>query len=301
MPAESKAINGGVSQNGALKVAGKQLCNARGEAVVLRGMSSHGVQWYGNFLSRECIKSTADAGANLFRIAMYTDENGYISNPALKQQVIAAADTAAALDMYVIIDWHILNDGNPNTYRDEARAFFTEMAQRYSDNPAVIFEICNEPNGNISWSSDVKPYAEDIIAAIREYSNAVILVGSPTWSQDLHEAAQNPIEGYENIMYTCHFYAGTHTQWLRDRIINCGLPVFVSEWGLSDASGSGGIYMEEGLRWLTFMEENNISWANWSLCDKSESSAAVISGADISDGISTQELSESGKAVFEAF
>lgn len=297
-----QAVSGkGVSVNGALQVIGRQLCNAKGEAVVLRGMSSHGIQWFGQFLGYEAIKSTADAGANLFRIANYTAENGYISNPSLKQRVIAAADVAIALDMYVIIDWHILSDGNPNTYKEQSKAFFTEMAQRYKGNPAVIYEICNEPNGSITWSGDVKPYAEEIISAIRAVDeNAVILVGSPTWSQDLHEAAKDPIND-ENIMYSCHFYAGTHTQWLRDRIISCGLPVFVSEWGLSDASGSGGVYAEEGQRWIDFMNENNISWANWSLCDKQESSAALISGADISDGISYDELSESGKLVFGWF
>jgi len=295
----------GVSENGHLRVIGTQLCNEAGEAIVLRGMSSHGIQWFPRFLSGDVIGSTADRGANLFRAAMYTAENGYIANKAeMKQRLINTVDTVIALDMYVIIDWHILSDGNPNTYKAEAKAFFEEMAERYKGNPAVLYEICNEPNGNVTWAGDVKPYAEEIIEAIRAVDDkAVILVGSPTWSQDLHEAAKDPIKG-ENIMYTCHFYAGTHTSWLRDRIsavMRQGLPVFVSEWGTSDASGNGGVYLDEAQRWIDFMNENRISWANWSLCDKGESSAAIRPGADVSGGIGDGDLSESGKFVFAHF
>ena len=102
-------------------------------------------------------------------------------------------------------------------------------------------------------------------------------------------------------MYTCHFYAGTHTEWLRQRIADCGLPVFVSEWGTSAADGSGGVYLEESRKWIDFMNERGISRVNWSLCDKNESSAALVPGADADDGISMDELSESGRFVFEQF
>ena len=178
--------------------------------------------------------------------------------------------------------------------------FFGEMSERYKDSNAVLYEICNEPNGNVTWNDNVKPYAETVIPVIRANTNAIILVGSPTWSQDLHEAAKNPINA-ENIMYTCHFYAGTHTDWLRQRIADCGLPVFVSEWGTSAADGNGGVYFDEAQRWIDFMNERGISWANWSLCDKNESSAALVNGANVNDGISEDELTESGKFVFKNF
>lgn len=139
-----------------------------------------------------------------------------------------------------------------------------------------------------------------MIPVIRANTNAIILVGSPTWSQDLHEAAKNLINA-ENIMYTCHFYAGTHTDWLRQRIADCGLPVFVSEWGTSAADGNGGVYLDEAQSWIDFMNERGISWANWSLCDKNESSAALVNGANVNDGISEDELTESGKFVFKNF
>ncbi len=292
--------SGGVSENGYLSVNSRQLVNENGEAVVLRGMSTHGLHWFGNFATENAIKATADYGANLFRCAMYTGEGGYLSNPSIKDTLISAVDSAIRQDMYVIIDWHILSDGDPLANVEQAKAFFAEMADRYGDNPAVLYEICNEPNGGVTWNGNVKPYAEQVIPVIRARSNGIILVGSPTWSQDLHEVAKNPLDG-ENIMYTCHFYAGTHTDWLRQRIIDCGLPVFVSEWGTSAADGNGGVYLDEAQRWIDFMNENNISWANWSLCDKNETSAALVGGANVNDGISESELSESGKFVFNNF
>lgn len=304
VPSPGEALSGGVSENGWLQVKGAQLCNQQGEPVILRGMSTHGMQWYGQFASAGAIRSTAEYGANLFRVAMYTGENGYLSRPQLKNQVTAAVDAAIQNDMYVIIDWHILSDGNPKSHLNEAKAFFAEMAKRYRNSPAVLYEICNEPNGNVSWSGDVKPYAQEVVKAIRDAgSRGVVLIGSPTWSQDIHLAAADPVKG-ENLMYTLHFYAGTHGRELRERIDSClkkGLPVFVSEWGTSRADGNGGVYLKEAKEWLDFLENRNISWANWSLCDKNETSAALRPGANASGPWTQNDLSPSGKFVFSRF
>lgn len=296
---------GGVSQNGWLRVAGTQLCNEAGEPVALRGMSSHGLQWYGQFASAGAIAATGDWGANVFRVAMYTGEGGYLSQPdAIRTRVEAAVDAAIANDMYVIIDWHILSDGNPMDHADEAAAFFSRMAKRYQDSPAVLYEICNEPNGNISWSGDIKPYARRIISVIRAHApRSVILVGSGTWSQDIHLAAADPLEE-DNLMYTLHFYAGTHGRELRDRIdsvLSRGLPVFVSEWGTSRADGNGGVFLEESKVWLDFLDRRGISWCSWSLCDKNETSAALRPGAPSNGPWTREDLSQSGQFVFSRF
>ena len=300
-----KPIQGGVSENGWLRVEGTSLLNEKGEPAVLRGMSSHGIQWYPQFTSEKAIKNTADYGANLFRIAMYTAEGGYLSSPdAVYNQTVKAVDAALANDMYVIVDWHILSDGNPLSHGAEAEKFFDKISERYSDEPAVMYEICNEPNGNVSWDKDIKPYAERIIKTIRKRSpDSIILVGSGTWSQDIHQAAANPLNT-KNIMYTCHFYAGTHGQWLRDRIdgvLKAGLPVFVTEWGTSTADGSGGVFTAESEQWLKFMNDRGISWANRSLCDKNETSAALKPGASPYSTWTEDNLTASGRLVFSHF
>ncbi len=305
LPPPAETVRGGVSENGWLQVKGVQLCNEAGEPVVLHGMSSHGIQWYGQYTSRQAIANTAASGANLFRVAMYTGEGGYLSNPAaVKEQTVRAVDNAIANDLYVILDWHILSDGNPMDHVAEAEAFFREMAKRYKDQPAVLYEICNEPNGGASWKKDIKPYAERIVAVIREESpKAVILIGSSTWSQDVDQCAADPVAG-ENLMYTCHFYAGTHGAWLRERIDNAlkaGAPIFVSEWGTSAADGSGGVYLDESKVWLDFLDSRGISWANWSLCDKGETSAALQPGTGPAKKWTEQDLSPSGRFVFSRF
>ena len=158
---------GGVSQNGHLQVVGTQLCNERGEPILLRGMSSHGIAWFPQFVSGDSIRQVAQNGANLMRLAMYTKEyNGYLENPAVKETLIEAVDDSLANDLYTIIDWHVLSDGNPQEHQEEAIAFFQEMARRYRGNPGVLYEICNEPNG-VTWAQ-IKTYAQAVISAIRQ-------------------------------------------------------------------------------------------------------------------------------------
>lgn len=293
--------NNFVSYNGWLRIENNTLVNEHGEKIQLKGMSTHGIQWYGKYANKNIFEDLKEMGSNLIRIAMYTEENGYINNPNIKNKVEEIVELAKEEDMYVIIDWHILNDGDPLKYKEESKKFFEEMSLKYKDYPNVIYEICNEPNGNITWDENIKPYAEEVINVIRKNSKkSIIIVGTPTWSQEVDKPAQNKIND-NLVMYSLHFYSGTHTEWLRQEAKEAlkSIPIFVSEWGVSDASGNGGVYKEETQKWLNFMKENNISWANWSLSDKNESSAMLLPNSPI-DKITEENLSESGKIIKEA-
>lgn len=289
-----------VSKNGNLQVIGTNLCNKNGNPIQLKGMSSHGLQWYSNYVNENTLKEIRDKwGANVIRTSMYVDEGGYLSNPdQMKQKVINVVDTATSLGMYVIIDWHILNPGDPNISVDESKKFFKEMATKYANSENVMYEICNEPNG-VDWST-VKKYANQVIPVIRSVDpDNIIICGTPTWSQDVDIASADKLN-YKNIMYALHFYSGTHKQSLRDKVstaLKNGIAIFASEWGTSDASGNGGPYLEEAKLWMDFLNKNNISWCNWSLCDKAETSAALNPGASTSGNWSDSNLSESGKFV----
>lgn len=296
-----KEKNNYVSYNGYLKVNGTRLQNQYNENIVLRGISSHGIQWYGDYITYDTLKELKENwNINVFRIAMYTEEGGYIADKTIKNKVTQIINDAIKLDMYVILDWHILSDNNPNKHLNESKEFFTEMASLYKDIPNVIYEICNEPNGGVTWDNDIKPYAEEVIKEIRkENDKALIIVGTPTYSQDVDIVSKNPINE-NNIMYALHFYAGTHKENLREKAqiaLNNNLPLFVSEWGMSDASGNGGVFIDSSKEWLKFLDDNNISWVVWSLCDKNESSALLMSGTR-TQGIYNEEfLSESGKFI----
>ncbi len=287
-----------VSQNGQLKISGGKLCNSNGTPIQLKGMSSMGLQWY-PFTYNTVTNLVNDWKITVVRAAMYTAEKGYITDPTtMKNRVKTIVDAAISNGIYVIIDWHILSDGNPNTYKEQAKTFFDEMSRTYGSYPNVLYEICNEPNG-VDWAT-IKSYADYVIPTIRANDpDNIIICGTDNWSQGVVAASNNPLS-YSNIMYALHFYAGTHTQWLRDNAnsaLSKGIAIFATEWGTSDASGSGGVYLTEAQNWINWMAANQISWCNWSLCSKSESSAALVSGASMDGPWADSSLTESGKWV----
>ncbi len=292
---------------GALRVEGTRLVGSGGEAVQLRGISTHGLSWFPDYVNEACFRELReDWQANVIRLALYTSEYGGYCNGGdrayLKGLIAAGVEYAAQADLYAIIDWHILSDGNPNTHLAEAKEFFAEMSAGYADREHVLYEICNEPNGGTTWQ-EIKAYAEEVIGVIRENdADAVILVGTPNWSQYVDEAAADPISGYENIMYTLHFYAATHKDELRDRMtaaVEAGLPIFVSEFGICDASGSGGIDEEQADAWVRQMDALGISYVAWNLSNKEETSALLKSSCQKSSGFGAEDLSASGQWLYE--
>lgn len=295
------------SQNGALSVKGTQLVDEKGQAVQLRGISTHGIAWFPDFVNQDAVMQLSkDWGANLFRIAMYTDENGgYCTDgdkEKLKALVTDGVEYAKQADMYVIVDWHILHDSNPLTHKAEALQFFKEMTEKLKGEKHVLYEICNEPNSGCSWE-DIKTYANEVIPVIRENApEAVILVGTPTWSQEIEKPQNDPITGYDNIMYTLHFYAATHKEDLRSKMVNAveaGTPVFVSEYGLCDASGNGGNDLGQAQSWIDTMDQHGISYAVWSFCNKEETSALIASSCRKTSDFTREDLSESGKWIMD--
>ena len=282
------------------------LCDENGELVQLRGISTHGLSWFPQYVNEDCFKEfKEDWNANIVRLAMYTAENGgYCTGgdkDALKKLVKDGVEYATNNDLYVIIDWHILSDGNPNTYKEESKKFFDEMSETYKDYPNVIYEVCNEPNGGTSWG-DVKSYAEEVIAVIRENDeDNIIIVGTPNWSQYVDQAAADPITEYDNIMYALHYYAATHKDDLRKKMVNAynaGLPIFVTEYGICDASGNGGIDYNQANAWVDEMNKYGISYVAWNLSNKNETSAILKSSCNKVSGFGHDDLSDSGKWLY---
>ncbi len=290
---------------GALHVEGSHLFGEDGSLVQLRGVSTHGLGWFPGYVNEAMIAQVRqDWGCNVFRLAMYTAEsNGYCTSGSaqkenLKKLIDTGVKAAVQQEMYVIIDWHILSDGSPAIYKDEAKKFFAEMAKKYKDVPNVIYEICNEPNGRGDWAT-IKAYALEIIPIIREYApEAIIIVGTPTWSQDVDVAAKDPITGYDNIMYALHFYADTHRDNLREKCttaVKHGLPLFVSEYGICDASGNGAINEKEAEKWIDLLDGYGISHVMWNLSNKSETCAMIKSSCSKTQNLTNGDLSPTGR------
>lgn len=305
--AEAKTTTYYDASAGRLHVKGTKLVDKKGHEVQLRGVSTHGLSWYPQYVNDKCFAQLHDKwGANVVRLAMYTEEyNGYCSGDAknrsdLKKLIKKGVRLAKKHKMYVIVDWHILSDGNPNSHKKEAKAFFREMSREFKGYNNVIYEICNEPNNGTSWK-EIKSYARSVISTIRKNDKkAVIVVGTPTWSQDVDQAAAAPMKG-ENLMYALHFYAATHKADLRNKMtaaINKGLPVFVTEYGICDASGNGAIDKEEANRWVQTMDEYGVSYIAWNLSNKQESSSIIKSSCSKVSGFKKSDLSDEGKWLY---
>ena len=295
-------------QHGALHVENGKLTGADENIVQLYGMSTHGIAWFPQYINYDSFRTLRDDwNTNCIRLAMYTAEyGGYCAGgdkEQLKQLVRDGVSYATELGMYVIVDWHILSDCDPNQNKDEAIAFFREMSEAFADNDNVLYEICNEPNSGTSWDS-IKSYAEEVIPVIREQKpDAVILVGTPTWSQEIDKAAASPLT-FDNVMYTLHFYAGTHKDDLRNRLETCAqnnLPVFVSEFGMCDASGNGANDFDSTTKWLDLLNKYQISFCCWNLANKDESSSVFKAASTaLSDWID-EDFNESGRWIREYF
>ena len=288
------------STTGKLHVDGTQLVGENGDPVTLFGISTHGLAWFPQYVNADLFGELSGWGANVMRLALYTDEyGGYCSGgdqAQLWNLVLDGVRFATDADMYVIVDWHILSDNNPWDHVDEAKKFLSAISAELSDHDNVLYEICNEPNGSTTWE-DVRSYASEVIPLIRENDpDAVIIVGTPEWSQRVDQAAENPLNE-QNVMYALHFYAATHRDDLRSRMVSAvqaGLPVFVTEFGICDASGNGAIDEASADTWLATMDELGISRVMWNLSNKNESSAMIWSGCDKVSGLDDADLSQAG-------
>lgn len=315
------------STAGALKFAKHNgvmtLVGEHGKPVQLRGMSTTGLHWFPQIVNDNAFKAlSTDWGANVIRLAMYVGEGGYANRPELKEKVVEGIRLAIANDMYVIVDWHVLTPGDPTApIYAGAQDFFKYISSQFPNNKHIIYELVNEPNpgsepGNSNdaagWAQ-IKAYATPIVEMLRKSGNQnLILVGTPNWAQRPDLAGANPIAD-SNLAYTFHFYTGTHktSDHSRDRAnvmsnvryaLANGTPVFASEWGTSQADGDKGPYLKEADVWIDFLNKHNISWVNWSLATKNESSAAFAgkppaSSADPGSdhAWSMDELSPSGE------
>ena len=295
------------SSCGQLQVIDGKLCAEDGAPVMLRGVSLNGLITSESFLNEPLFEELAnDVGVNLFRLPLYTYGVGVIGyctkgDPERhKQDIATGVELAKNHDMYVIIDWHILSDGDPNIYLEQSKAFFSEMAETYGSYNNVLYEICNEPNG-VDWQA-VKRYAEQVIPIIREKDpDSVILVGNPDWSKDLNSVAADPL-AYDNILYSLHFYSATHGQNYRDMtesLSQKGLPIFVTEYGITAASGGHPRDIESADLWIDLLERENISYCMWAFSKAPEACSAIRSTVPKSSGFTRDDYTETGLWLLE--
>jgi endoglucanase len=273
--------------NGPLKTCGLYLCNQYGNPVQLRGMSTHGLQWYpwGDCLKDASLESLVkDWGADILRVSMYMQSGGWDTDkPRFTAMVDQIIEAATAKGLYVIIDFHQLSLGNCNDNLANATEYFNHMAPKHGPKGNVMYEICNEPNGGVKWAS-IKQYADKIIPVIRKHdAKSPILVGTMGWSSlgasadgPWTDITANPIVD-PNHLYVFHFYATDHVKYHRDifTAASAKLPLIVTEFGTQEASGDGPNDFTSGQAWMDLMAQKKISWVNWNFSDDFRSGAVL--------------------------
>lgn len=288
-----------VAINGALQVKNGRIVNQKGIEPQLRGLSFSWSLWQGRKYYNPAVVDwiVKDFKVSLIRLAMAVQPpQGYLDDPKDQQQLMTDLTDEAVKDgIYVLIDWH---DHNGTLHIAQAKTFFAAMAKKYAGVPNVIFEIWNEP-ARTTWDT-VKNYALQVIPEIRRYApDNLIIVGSPHWDQDVDSVATDPINGFKNIAYSFHFYASdpNHQEQLRakaDTALKKGLPLMITEWGVGESNGNGKFDRDETKTWLDWMEANHLSWANWNITDKNETTALLMPGAPDTGGWTIEQLSPDG-------
>lgn len=274
-----------------LHVSGTALLNAEGDTMVLNGPSLGWHSNWGRFYNEGTVKALKEKwGANITRAAIGAHPSGDCVNGYSVDSVNAVnlamkvIDAAIANDMYVICDWH-----SHNKTLADAKNFFTVITEKYGDKPNILYEIWNEPL-DIPWQ-EIRDYAAEVIPVIRKNApGAVIIVGTPKWDQDVDIAAENPVDA-PNLLYSLHYYAGTHKDWNRDKAqkaIDAGLPLFISECGSMDHTGDGPIDYESWQAWMDFADSNNLSVLMWDIADKNET-CSMISATASDNGMEWKE------------
>lgn len=289
-----------LSINKRLKVVGRELQNYKGYHIQLRGMSTHGLQWFSHCITNKSLDVMKDWGVDIVRVSMYVREGGYKTNPDKYVAIVDdLVDKIGDRGMYCIIDWHMLNPGDPNIDIDLAKVFFEEMSNKHGHKEHVIFEICNEPNGGaVTWSR-IKEYANVIIPIIRSNApKSIVIVGTPRWASTPDAVIGSELK-FDNIMYTMHFYAADHTdeyQLRLKRAVNYNIPVFVTEFGTQNAAGEGANDFGSSQKWLDLLAKYKISWVNWNFSDDHRSGAVwKTQNACWSENWDDSNLKEAGK------
>ena len=289
------------------------MVDQNGVPTQLRGASTHGMHWFPQYVNQNAFQTLRDDwGINMVRLVCYPRDVGSVGyltgGDSTKQQLDTliqnSVDYATKLGMYALVDWHV-HAYNPNEYLKEAKIFFTKYATMYKDHDNVLYEICNEPTGT-NWYSgngkDLYTYCSEVIKTIRDIDpDAIIICGTNTWSQDVDQVAAKPMKalGYENIMYTFHFYSATHKENLMEKVrlaTKDGTPIFVTEFGICSADGNGSYDTENADRWIALLDELNISFACWSYSNCNEKSAYFKSSCSNAGGDWTaDDLTTTGK------
>lgn len=283
-----------------LKVNGNRIVNSKGERVRLRGVNAASLEWTstGEHIVETVTVAIRDWHANHIRLPLAQDrwfgkapeqkDDGAAYRALIKQVV----DRCASLGAYIILDlhwsdcgeWgkdigqHVLPDRN-------SLAFWKEVAREYKDQPAVLFDLYNEPH-DVTWDvwrdggkvterargSKTRQFQavgmQAMLDAVRSTgATNVVIVGGLNWSYDMSgflSGYQLVDRGGNGIIYANHpypFKGDTIERWIsKMEAATRKFPVIVSEFGGRDAKDEPWIR-----RMLQALEDHRWDWSAWDM------------------------------------
>lgn len=296
-------------KNNELNVNGTNIVNSDGEKVILKGFSTSNGDVknfdFTYYYNDESIQNLKKEGVNVLRL-LYLPRH-YIENKESINKVYQVIESCIKNDLYVIVDWHTIKEGDPNVYLDYAKGFFSELSLKYGKSPNVLYEICNEPNDTyagyeVNWQI-ICNYANEIIPIIRKNSNSIIIVGTPQSSTRI-EDIDGKLLDYDNIIYALHLYTAGNFSSI-DKLkfaIEKNIPIFITEWGSGDIYNTKKLDTKIGNEFLYAMDYYGISWVYFELGDDENITEQTTVKKGMWDNtFNDNNLTEPGKYIFGYF
>ena len=295
----------------ALHTVGNKVVNAKGKIVRLQGVNVPSLDWdpAGEHVLESIDVAFTQWNANIVRIPLTQDiwfgyfkgQKSAATAAAYQKLVDAIVSRVSASNKYVLLDLHWSDGGVWGMHvgqhampDDNSIQFWKSVAKRYANNPAVLFDLYNEPH-DVSW--DVwknggaveernddpargkhlqyhSPGMQALVDTVRATgAKNIVIAGGLDWAYDLRGiVAGNALteRGGNGIMYATHIYP-----WKKDWDLNVTpattkYPVFVGEvgtkpWHEGDPPHEN-VYTES---WapdvLKYIEKHGLSWTAWSL------------------------------------
>jgi len=247
--------------------------------VTLRGINRSGMEYRGasgeQWYEPEFDQMIGEWKANILRIPFTQDwalsREGYDSAPYLAS-MDSAIEMAARRGGYTMLALQWLDNRKAYGYDNYGRPQFIpplpdansielwrQLANRYCDEPAVLYDIFTEPH-DIAMN-EWQQWARTLIGAIRQTNpDALIFVSGVNWGYDLRG---HPIPGVDGVVYSTHVYRNKGHDW--DKAfgrLSGDFPVFAAEWGGSDED------VDWGRELAAYLAERNIGWTAWGWPDE---------------------------------